>query len=114
MGLCCQKRLLGCQEAVFSADYWLTLLFFFLSGVVHALVTWKLGFTCGYWENIGWFCLNFLGVLVEEGMQWVINKGFRPGKQSTRWKRIGYVWVFGFFFWSLPKTQYPKVFCEPK
>lgn len=87
---------------------------FFLSGIVHALVTWKLGFTCGYWEDIGWFCLNFLGILLEEGIQWVYSKCFNvDGKINTTRKVIGFLWVFGFFFWSLPKTQYPKMFCRP-
>jgi hypothetical protein len=113
-GIVLSETVIRLPRSSFLGKLLVNFVVFFLSGVVHALVTWKLGFTCGYWEDIEWFCLNFLGVLVEECMQWVINKGFRLGKQSTRWKRIGYVWVFGFFFWSLPKTQYPKVFCEPK
>ena len=89
-------------------------LIFFISGVVHALVTLRLGFSCGYWEDIAWFCLNFAAFILEEAVQRFVHRSrllrgiFRTSRAG---KVIGTFWVFLFFFWSLPKTQYPKIMC---
>ncbi|KAF2092352.1 hypothetical protein NA57DRAFT_50479 [Rhizodiscina lignyota] len=40
---------------------------FLFSGFVHALVTWSLAFSCGWWEDIAWFSLN-AAVIVFEGL----------------------------------------------
>ena len=87
---------------------------FFLSGIIHALVTWQLGLRCGYWEDIAWFCCNFAGILLEEGVQWVVFRllcGHRWWNGATS-KGVGFLWVFMFFFWSLPKSEYPKMSCQ--
>lgn len=85
---------------------------FFLSGVAHALVTWQIGFSCGYSEDIVWFCLNFAALVAEEGVQWPIIRLFGTWNGSLD-KIAGFLWIFAFFFWSLPKTEYPKVLCAP-
>ncbi|MCJ1344594.1 hypothetical protein MMC31_002797 [Peltigera leucophlebia] len=85
---------------------------FFLSGVVHALVTWQIGFSCGYSEDIAWFCLNFAALMAEEGVQWLIIRLFGTWNGNVS-KIAGFLWVFAFFFWSLPKTEYPKILCAP-
>lgn len=89
---------------------------FFISGVVHALVTLKLGFTCGYWEDIAWFCLNFAALVVEEAVQRFVHRARvlrNISGTSCVGKGFGLIWVFLFFFWSLPKTQYSKIVCGP-
>ena len=89
-------------------------LVFFLSGVVHALVTLQLGFTCGYWEDIAWFALNFAALLTEEGVQWLFSMLLTgPNGHRALGKAVGFLWVFTFLFWSLPKSQYPKMHCLP-
>lgn len=85
---------------------------FFLSGVAHALVTWQIGFSCGYSEDILWFCLNFAALVAEEGVQWLIIRLFDTWN-GTLGKIAGFLWVFAFLFWSLPKTEYPKILCAP-
>lgn len=30
---------------------------------------------------------------------------------ALMWRCIGYIWVFGFFFWTVPKSSYPKIQC---
>jgi hypothetical protein len=78
---------------------------FFLSGIVHTLVIWKLGFTCGYWEEISWFCLNFLAIFMEEGIQWVSSKYFLSSRKGiTTRKIIGFLWVFSFFSFVTTKS----------
>lgn len=92
----------------------ISFLVFFISGVIHALVTIRLGFTCGYWEDIAWFCLNFAALISEGYAQRLIYRSrLLRGifETSCAGKGIGTIWVFLFFFWSLPKTQYPKIMC---
>jgi hypothetical protein len=88
---------------------------FFLSGVVHALVTLQLGYSCGYWEDLHWFCLNFAAIFAESVVQGVLCEVLGEGARSRMMKKtLGYVWVFGFLFWSLPKSQFPKMRCSPQ
>jgi len=102
---------LGLPRGIFSKLF-VNFFVFFMSGAVHAIMTWQMGFSCGYWEDVSWFCLNFAVVVLEELVQNICRwcKIRLPAPVS---KTLGYAWVFGFFFWSLPKTQYPKVLCTP-
>ena len=87
---------------------------FLSSGAIHAVVTWELGYGCGYWEDIAWFSLNFVATLAEGLVQKVALR-LLGGRltHSILGKVAGSVWVFTFFFWSLPKTQFPKARCVP-
>ena len=91
---------------------------FFLSGCAHAAVTWRLGFSCGYWEDITWFMGNFLAMYAEEAFFASItvllgeNVWKRPAVK-TWGKAMGYLWVAAWLWWSLPKTMYPKMRCMP-
>ena len=87
---------------------------FLISGLVHACITAQLGFTCGYWEDIGFFMMCYAALLVEAGGQRLASLAF-GGSQPNGWtcRLLGYTWVFGFLFWVLPKHQYPKVLCTP-
>ena len=82
---------------------------FFVSGVMHAMTTRMLGFRGGYWEDVAWFCMNFAAILVETAVQ-AVWKGVFGRAGASVGKVGGAVWLFAFFFWSLPKTQSPKVF----
>ena len=91
---------------------------FLLSGIVHQVVTRHLGLKCGNWpEDVAFFLANFAAIIVEMAFQYI----FESICSTTRWtcpnrmKRIvGYFWVFGFLFWSLPKAEYPKTWCAAK
>ena len=91
---------------------------FFLSGCVHAAVTWRLGFTCGYWEDVSWFMGNFLAMYAEEALFASVTVCLgedvwkRPAVK-TWGKVMGYLWVAAWLWWSLPKTMYPKMRCMP-
>ena len=111
-GALVSRRILGAQPGNALDRVVIHFLVFFGSGVVHALVTWQLGFHCGYWEDVAWFLLNWLALLVEDGVSsaaFVVLRGRRLGSRME--KAVGYLWVFSFLFWSLPKVQYPKVYC---
>lgn len=95
---------------------------FLLSGVSHSLVTWR-GFGCGHSGDTVWFALNAVAAVVETA----VIKTYRNSivKRSSQWwlplvhrygldRLIGYLWVFGFMFWSVPKWDYGKVWCTVK
>ena len=82
---------------------------FFVSGITHALTTRTLGFKYGHWEDIAWFCANFAAILLETAFQSLVRRV--SGKWSDRvGKAVGAVWLFSFFFWSLPKAQFTKIY----
>ncbi len=92
---------------------------FLLSGVSHGVVSWRLG-DCAWRGDVWWFCANFGVGMVEVFALGVVDVGFKRLGMENRVKRvqasvfgraIGYLWVFGFMFWSVPKWQYPKVYC---
>jgi len=90
----------------------ISLFIFVLSGTVHALVTLQLGFSCGYWEDIWWFTANYAAILVEGSIFWLTRRLLgRNTRSNTLSKAAGSFRVFGFLFWSLPKSQYPKIRC---
>ena len=91
------------------------------SGAVHAAASWQMGDRCGWPRDILWFCGNFAAGMAEV----IVVRRTRAIAQrigchdlldrSSRGflgKVVGYTWVFGFFFWSVPKWQYPKVYCK--
>lgn len=82
---------------------------FLVSGFTHALTTRALGFRYGHWEDIAWFCANFAAILLETAVQAIVGRMFRRTNERVR-KGVGAVWLFAFFFWSLPKTQFPKIY----
>jgi hypothetical protein len=97
-------------------------LVFILSGLMHALVEWKLaGPRCGYWSLGYWFLMQIGGVVVEEVLQnvWAAVEtqilGIREGEQAMWLRRvkvlIGYLWVIGWMFYSVPKFLFAKLYC---
>jgi Membrane bound O-acyl transferase family len=89
---------------------------FISSGIVHQVVTKHLGLTCGYWpEDIAFFLANFAAIILEMAVQIIFERICR----IARWTCpdcvkiiVGYFWVFGFLFWSVPKLEYPKQLCR--
>jgi hypothetical protein len=50
---------------------------FLFSGMAYALMTWRLGFSCGFWKDVEWFCLNFDVIWAEEAIEMVFEKILR-------------------------------------
>lgn len=90
-------------------------LVFLFSGVTHALVSWQLGNQCGVWEELVWFCSCFLAMMVERVVQQAVKHLLAEKEDSRGYlvirKGVGFLWVFTFFFWSLPKVHYPQHYC---
>lgn len=108
------QKILRLPPGSFTDRVWVNFPVFFISGMVHALITLQLGFKCGYWEDLAFFVMCNAALLVEEGVQraasWALGEYWQSG-----WicRVLGYAWVFEFLFLVLPKHQYPKVLCAP-
>lgn len=83
---------------------------FTLSGIVHAIVEWKLGDSRCWHLDIGWFFLNFVACAVEGFARFQLSHRSNILRNEVTCKLIGFVWVYLFFFWSVPKWQYPKMY----
>jgi hypothetical protein len=91
---------------------------FLSSGIVHQVVTRHLGLTCGYWlEDISFFLANFAAIILEMAVQNIFERICRIARRTCPDHikiTVGYFWVFGFLFWSLPKLEYPKQLCASR
>lgn len=88
---------------------------FLLSGLVHAVTMRQLGFSCGAMSEVRFYCSHYVAILVETAVQAAfkrLTRGYKVNGVVT--KIIGYLWVFGFMFYSVPKTQFSKTFCLPE
>lgn len=91
---------------------------FFLSAIYHAIADWQAGEPCCPTADFVFFMANFGAAAIETMVVPMIAPLWKE-KSSSRWcqillsergrKLIGYVWLLGFFFWIVPKWQYPKV-----
>ena len=111
LGRLISHRVAGLQPGTVAARRCEEFNAFLISGVVHAMITVQLGFKCGYMEDILFFCLNYAAMLAEELVQQTISPHVGKWRNGPVGKGPGFLWVYGFFFWSLPKQQYPKIYC---
>jgi hypothetical protein len=108
------EQVIGLPRASISGRLFVNFFVFLTSGIVHAIVYRQIGYTCGAWEEIGWYCLNFIGLVAEMAVQWGYFKTFGYNSRMVPfYKAMGFLWVFGFLFWSLPKYHFPKMLCIP-
>ncbi|KAJ5643426.1 uncharacterized protein N7484_005933 [Penicillium longicatenatum] len=95
-------------------------LVFLLSGVVHSLISWQMG-RCEAWRDTLWFFMNAIAAMVEMVAISCWTAYIERNKMLIEWSRvaekwgvykaIGFLWVFGFMFWSVPKWHYGKIYC---
>jgi hypothetical protein len=90
---------------------------FFLSGASHAAINWGLGqrvWRCA--NDVYWFMLNFVvcsleTTLTSAGRRLAARAGrereFAAVEASWLGWLVGYVWTFGFLFWSVPMWRFP-------
>ena len=93
---------------------------FLFSGVTHTLVAYQLGDRCGKTRDILFFIANFLAgaleMVVWEGVQLLatrhrLSKHFKHPAALLLQRLFGYIWVWTFFAWVVPKWHYAKVYC---
>lgn len=119
-GLFIARRVLRLQEGSIWEKVVVLTSVFLLSGTVHSLVAWQNG-RCEFWRDTAWFLMNSIAATVETVVEncWKAYTGKRKGllewdRIMNRWgayKVIGFVWILGFFFWSVPKWEYGKIYC---
>ena len=114
------QKIAGFKRGSKADKIFVTFCIFLCSGLAHSAVSWQMGQRCGVWRDVAWFMANFGAGAVEAGVQsqcatlarrigWgQTYDGFASG---WRGKVIGVLWVFAFFFWSVPKWQFPKIYC---
>ncbi|KAI1763816.1 membrane bound O-acyl transferase family-domain-containing protein [Hypoxylon sp. FL1150] len=95
----------------------LALVVFFVSGLSHTAVSWHLGVRDML--DLRWFLLNFVGCMGERvGLSIVTCLARQAGytrkleviERSWLGRMAGYLWVFLFFFWSVPLWRYPRLY----
>lgn len=91
-------------------------LVFVISGVMHAVPLKLLGGECAAWPVVRWYLLVVGGIVVEDLVLGAVKylglltEGAASGKKRY-WRYIGYVWVWCWFSWSLPKLVFPNWMC---
>ncbi|KAJ4151186.1 hypothetical protein LMH87_011901 [Akanthomyces muscarius] len=88
---------------------------FVLSGAAHAVTAWQLGDNECWHLDIWWFFLNFVASTIESFLCLKVWSKNGPGDARKLTygplrRSMGYAGVFLFFFWSVPKWQYPKMY----
>lgn len=92
-----------------------------ISGILHAFVSWNYGDKCGWSSDMWWFCCNFVVTAIETAvtqfLRACMNTAGRKAEfevwERSAWGRIlGYLWVYLFLFWSVPKWHYSKLHCQ--
>lgn len=90
---------------------------FLLSGLSHSAVSWRLGHA-DWHIDLRWFMFNFAACSVElVVVSTVRDVARRLGlarelemlERSWLGYLIGYSWVFGFFFWTVPMWRFPRL-----
>ena len=91
---------------------------FFLSGVVHAVVAWRAGQGYAHLDLL-FFTSNYAVILLETLVSTLARKALGKtagGAAVVRDRRVrmvgralGFVWVFAWFFWAVPRWTYPKI-----
>lgn len=96
-------------------------LIFLMSGIAHALVSWKLGEVCGILDDVRFYMFNFAGMMLEASLSisWALiahDKSFVSVREVNKphWalRCVGHVWVFVFFVWAVPNWSFPQVYCN--
>lgn len=90
---------------------------FLLSGIYHAIADWQAREVCVPSADLLFFIVNFGAAAIETiAVPGIIRVGKKRNDILCRYilsdmgrKLIGFVWVFGIFFWVVPKWQYPKM-----
>ena len=113
-GVWITKNVLKLPRNSIVGKMFINLYVFAMSGAAHAIAVRQLGFSCGFWEEIRFYCSGFVGILLETLILAAFKKltgGYKVN--ATVSKTLGYVWVFTYLFITLPKSQYPKLWCQP-
>lgn len=112
------QRVMGLKAGSKVEKVFVVFCIFLFSGMAHSVVSWQMGQRCGLWRDVTWFAANFAAGLAEGAVQrqsaaLAETIGIDYHRFASGWggKILGFSWVFVFFFWSVPKWQFPKIYC---
>jgi len=114
------RRLLGFEARLGVDKVFVSFCIFLFSGLAHSAVSWQMGQRCGVWRDAAWFVANFGAGAVEVVMQKLgavlaermgLGERYHSFASGVGGRVLGFLWVFAFFFWSVPKWQFPKIYC---
>ena len=95
------------------AGNWLV---FAMSGALHGIVEMYL-MDCGATRSLLWWLMQPLAFVLEEAVSqaWKnVMSRYRERKVVKGFEMVvGWMWVFAWFFWSVPKMIYPLYNCKP-
>lgn len=115
-------RACGMQPPSIAYNMTLSFIAFGLSGLTHAAVSWQLG-RLDVHLVVRWFFLNFAACSIEVSFQSAIRmlakrsgwaRELKLVEESWLGTFIGYTWVLAFFFWSVPKWRYPRMYDDAR
>jgi|SRR5579862_2458251 len=85
---------------------------FCLSAGIHAVGLWAMAPTCGVGPIVEWHVLMGLAMVLEDMAVWLSSAAKNGYALGGRWRVLfGYVWVWAYLAWSLPKIRYRMVDC---
>ncbi|KAJ2906292.1 membrane bound o-acyl transferase family domain-containing protein [Zalerion maritima] len=105
-------RILGLRPGGGAEKTFIALWVFVVSGLVHGLVAWKTEpeQDARPWGDMKFLLVNFIGglaeVIVARGVSLMRSNG---GRVSPEGKMLGFLWVFLFFYCTVPEYQYPTL-----
>ena len=110
------RHLLQCRPGSNLENAVIALCIFFLSGLAHAIVAWRIGQGYAHLDLL-FFTSNFVVVALEILVSKLVKNALRKTtyepmlrdrKVQMVGKALGFVWVFAWFFWVVPRWIYPK------
>lgn len=110
------RNLLRCTPGTQVDKIMTVFMIFLISGLIHSFVEYQMDDGYLWYSDTCWYVLNFVAGAVEVGMNLLVEfiLGRRFGNESyplrLAYKLLGFVWVFAFFSWSVPKCNYAKLY----
>ncbi|KEQ92571.1 hypothetical protein AUEXF2481DRAFT_423649 [Aureobasidium subglaciale EXF-2481] len=111
------RHLLGVKASCLVEKLLVAACVFLISGLAHSLVSWCAGDKKLYMLDAYFFVANFVGHVLEViasqlAKCFLGNKIFKNmnGDWKACRKCLGFVWVILFFFWIVPRWQYPRAY----
>ena len=95
----------------------ITVVAFSLTAVLHTIGFWAVGPTCDPMHVMKWNILMGLAVVFEDLVKMassLVGSGQQSEKRGPNlwWRIFGYIWVWTYLAWSLPKIRYPALDCQ--
>ena len=83
---------------------------------MHGVSVWTVKPTCDIWPIMRWYSLMGVAICLEDLVKsiysWVRGGQRERDKVLNGWRKVfGYVWVWVYLGWSLPKVVFPRIEC---